>query len=478
MQERTIAMSGSSPSGGLFGLAFLSVVLTASPAPAQTRDGAAAVDLSSALEMTARLVGPAVVEIFTTAYTPGEGVLPRAADLVTTRRASGSGVIVDPDGYIVTNAHVVRDAKHLRVELPEPAGHSILPGRSRIVPGQIVGIDLETDMAVIKVDQRRLSSLPFADSDDLRAGQVVLAFGSPLGLHNSVSFGVVSAVARQLEPESPMIYVQTDASINPGSSGGPLVDVRGRLVGINTLIFSQGGGHDGLGFAAPSNIVRTVYEQIRKSGRVRRGDIGVRAQTVTPVLASGLGLARDHGVVLTDVAPGSPAARAGLRAGELVAALDGKAMENGRQFHVSLYRHLVGDVVTLEILRESEVLRVPVAIGERHDPLADFSASIDPRQNLVPRLGILGVTLDERIAERLPVVRVRSGVVVASTVAGAIDSREGGLAAGDVVYAINRSPVVGLPDLRAVLDLLKTGDPVVLQVERRGELLYLTFTME
>ena len=157
---------------------------------------------------------------------------------------------------------------------------------------------------MIKVDERNLPALAFGDSDELSAGQLVLAFGSPLGLHNSVSLGVVSAVARQLEPESPMIYVQTDASINPGSSGGPLVDVRGRLVGINTLIARQAGGNEGLGFAAPSNIVRTVYEQIRKSGRVRRGDIGIRAQTVTPVLAPGLGLPRDHGVVLADVLPG------------------------------------------------------------------------------------------------------------------------------------------------------------------------------
>ena len=144
----------------------------------------------------------------------------------------------------------------------------------------------------------------------MRSGQLVLAFGSPLGLDNSVSLGVVSAIARQLEPESPMIYVQTDASINSGSSGGPLVDLRGRIVGINTLILSQAGGFEGLGFSAPSNIVRTVYEQIRRFGRVRRGDIGVRAQTVTPILARGLALPRDRGVVLADALPGSPADQA------------------------------------------------------------------------------------------------------------------------------------------------------------------------
>jgi serine protease Do len=435
--------------------------------------------LSSSLEATTRLVSPTVVEIFTTSYAPGEGLVPRTADLVRTQRGSGSGVIVDSEGYIVTNAHVVRGAQRLRVEVPLPAtGDSILATRSRTVPGRVIGIDPETDLAVVKIELQSLPALTFGDSDELKAGQVVLAFGSPLGLHNSVSLGVVSAVARQLEPESPMIYVQTDASINPGSSGGPLVDTRGRLVGINTLIFSPTGGNDGLGFAAPSNIVRAVYEQIRKSGYVRRGDIGVRGQTVTPVLAAGLGLPRDAGVILADVMPGSPAERAGLRRGDLVTALDGKPMENGRQLHVSLYRRIVGDVVTIDVLRDGQTLKVPVTMAERRDPVAGMSAAVDPRKNLVSRLGILGVDLDARIAPMLPSLRVSSGVLVVSTVAGAIDSLEGGLAPGDVVYAVNRNPVAGLAQLRAALDTLKSTDPVVLQLDRQGELMYLAFTVD
>ncbi len=436
-------------------------------------------DLSAAIEGTARLVGAAVVEIFTTSYRPGEGVIPGTADLVRTQRGSGSGVIVDPGGYIVTNAHVVRGSQRLRVELPIPAaGSSVLATGSRTVSGQIVGIDLETDLAVIKVEEGNLPAVTFGDSEELRTGQIVLAFGSPFGLHNSVSLGVVSAVARQLEPESPMIYVQTDAAINPGSSGGPLVDLRGRLVGINTLLVSQAGGNEGLGFAAPSNIVRTVYEQIRKSGRVRRGDIGIRGQTITPLLASGLNLARDRGVVLADVTPGSAAEVAGLRPGDLVVALDGKPMENGRQLQVNLYRRLVGELVSVELLRDGQPLRVSVAVTERRDPLAGLSISNDPRQNLVPRLGVLAVDLDREIAATLPVLRVPSGVVVASTVAGALDAREGGLAVGDVIYAINRKPIMGISDLRAAIDELRAGDPVVLQLERRGQLMYLAFTVE
>jgi serine protease Do len=459
---------------GLFATTLVVLLLSAPAAFAQPRDRAL-----PSLEDTAQAAGAAVVEIFTTSYIPGPALVPRTADLVTTQRASGSGVVVDPDGYIITNAHVVQGAQRLRVELPAPVdGRSILGTPGRTASAEVVGVDAETDLAVIKVDRQRLTALAFGDSDKLRPGQFVLALGSPQGLHNSVSLGVVSAIARQLEPESPMIYVQTDASINPGSSGGPLVDTQGRIVGINTLILSQAGGNEGLGFAAPSNIVRTVYGQIRKYGRVRRGEIGVRAQTITPALASGLQLARDRGAVVADVLPKSPAALVDVRPGDLVLTLDGKPIENGRQFHVSLYRHLAGDIVTLEILRGDQRMTVPVALSERHDPLAALSASIDPRANMVTRLGILGVDVNERIAEMLPLLRVRSGVLVASTVAGAIDSRDGGLAAGDVVYAVNRTPVAGLAALRAALDAAKTGDAVVLQLERRGQLMYLAFTVD
>jgi len=462
-------------------VAILVVILQATSALSQTRPPAAttAADLSRSLEAATALVEPTVVQIFTTSYAPAQGLVPRSADLVTTERATGSGVIVDSQGYIITNAHVVRGAQRLRVEIPAPAvGQSILTQRSRTVTGEVIGIDLETDLAVVRINEPNLPALAFGDSDNLKAGQVVLAFGSPLGLHNSVSLGVVSAVARQLEPESPMIYVQTDASINPGSSGGPLVDVNGRLVGINTLMVSQAGGNEGLGFAAPSNIVRAVYEQIRKHGRVRRGDIGVRAQTVTPVLASGLKLARDRGVVIADVRPGGPAARAGLRPGDLVLALDGKPMENGRQLQVTLYRRGVGDAITLDIIRSEAPLKVVVSVADRYDPLGDLAISNDPRRNLVPRLGVLGVNLDERTAAMFPLVRTQSGVIIASTVAGAIESRDGGLSPGDIVYAVNRTKVAGLDELRAALDGLKSGDPVVLWLERDGELMYLAFTIE
>ena len=454
------------------------LILGASTGSSQTRPAAPATnaDLSSLLMSTTRAVSPSVVQILTTAQTAGGTLVPRSSDLVSTQRGSGSGVIVDADGFIITNAHVVQDALQLRVEIPlATTGHSIL-GASRLVKGEIVGMDLETDLAVIKIDEHKLPTLSFGDSDELSAGQIVLAVGSPLGLQTSVSMGVVSSVARQLEPESPMIYVQTDAAINPGSSGGPLVDLRGRLVGINTLIASQAGGNEGLGFAAPSNIVRSVYDQIRKFGRVRRGDIGVRVQTLTPVLASGLGLSRDRGAILADVLPGSPAEKAGLRAGDVVLSLDSKPIENGRQLQVNLYRRSAGDSVQLEVSRNNDVSKVTVTVAERFNP--DSGAPVDPRNNLVPRLGILAVNLDPGVARMIPVLRVSSGVVVAAAAAGAVSSRDGGLASGDVIYAVNQTPVSEIATLRKVLGDLKSGDPAVLHIERRGILMYVAFTVE
>jgi len=453
-------------------------------APAQGRTGgstaAPLADLDGSIETLVRIVDPTVVQIFTTGVTPAEGVVvARQSELVTTQRASGSGVVVDGAGYIVTNAHVVRGASRIRVEIPtQPAGQSLLARRSRIVSAQLVGLDDETDLAVLKIDATGLRTLPFGDSDNLKAGQMVLAFGSPLGLHNSVSLGIVSAIARQLQPDSPMVYVQTDASINPGNSGGPLVDTQGRLVGLNTMIMSTSGANSGLGFAAPSNIVRTVFEQIKTNGRVRRGDIGVRAQTITPVLASGLGLSRDQGAVLADIMPGSAADRAGLIIGDIVLTLDGKPIENARQLQVNLYRRAIGEVVTLDVLRSGKTVTLKAMMAERVDPLSEAAATADPREHIVPRLGILAVTLDDSLARVIGPLRAKVGVVVASATEGAFDADGDGLVPGDVIHAVNGHWIIDLPALRTAIDAIKKGEAVVLQVERRGSLRYVAFVVE
>ena len=463
-------------------LAGLAVPLGAQQATAPPAETSLAT-LSRSLQQLAERISPSVVQVFAASYaTPDQETEDGA--LLTTQRTAGSGVILDPDGYIVTNAHVVSGAIRVQVEVPMrlgaggPPGRSILKPHGRMFGAQVVAVDEETDLAVLKVEAKNLPALPFGDSDALRPGQVVMAFGSPLGLEASVSMGVVSAVARQLEPEDPMIYIQTDAPINPGSSGGALVDTEGRLVGINTLIYSQSGGNEGIGFAAPSNIVKNVFNQIRTTGRVRRGEIGVTAQTITPALAQGLGLPQDWGVILADVDPDGPGARGGLQPGDIVRSLDGKVMENGRQFQVNFYTRGIGDTVNLQVLRDGRPLSLRVPVAERPDDPMRFVGLVRPEEHLVPKLRFLGLNLNDQLAEMLPELRRAEGVVVAAIAADAPISRQGTLKPGDVVHALNRRAIQSLSDLRAALAALKPGESAVLQIERDGRFLYFAFPIE
>ena len=439
-------------------------------------------DLSRSLQDLAAKVSPTVVQIFVTGYAAPDEENRVATGEPQLERSSGSGVIVDAEGFIVTNAHVVENATRVEVELPFEAtggapGRSILKRRGRIAAARVVAIDQETDIAVVKVDARGLPTLPFGDSDSLRPGQLVLAFGSPLGLDSSVSMGVVSAVARQLTPEDPMIYIQTDATINPGNSGGALVDTDGRLVGINTLIYSQSGGSEGIGFAAPSNIVRNVFGQIRKYGRVRRGEIGVSAQTITPLMAEALGLTFDAGVVLADVTPGGAAAKAGLQPGDIVLALDGKPMENGRQFRINVYTRGTGEQVAIEVRRGARSLTIRVPVGERANDAGQLEALIGSQQ-AIPTLGIIALDLTPPVAELLPQLRRPRGAVVARVLPETPYSQQGRLEIGDVIYACNGKPVTGIDDLKVAASALKGGAATVLLVERASTLMYLAFRVE
>lgn len=439
-------------------------------------------NLSERFRALSERVSPAVVQVLATGYQPLQQSDAPGTGLLSRREVGGSGVILEPDGYVVTNLHVIDGAGRIRVQLPIPVdeaapGRSILKPRGKIVGARVIGVDRETDLAVLKVDETGLPHLELGDSDDLRAGQLVFAFGSPLGLDNSVSMGIVSAVARQLRPEDPMIYIQTDATINPGNSGGPLVNARAQVVGINTKILSQSGGSEGIGFAAPSNIVRNVFQQIKANGYVRRGEIGVHAQTITPTLAAGLGLTREWGVILGDVYPGGPADRAGLRVGDVVVDLDGKPMENGRQLDVNLYGTPIGEDVTLRVLRDGEVLTVRVPVLERADDVNRFAPMVSPEENLLPRLGILAVDLSPHIARMIQGLRARQGVVVAARSPDATYGRVT-LMPGDVIVSLNGRPIEGLAAFRRAVEERETGSPVVLQVERRGRLLYLAFEID
>jgi serine protease Do len=329
----------------------------------------------------------------------------------------------------------------------------------------------------VKVDAQGLRALQFGDSDELRAGQLVLAFGSPLGLESSVSMGVVSAVARQLTPDDPMIYIQTDATINPGNSGGALVDTAGRLVGVNTLIYSQSGGSEGIGFAAPSNIVRNVFTQIRKNGRVRRGEIGVNSQTITPLMAEALGLTFDAGVILADVTPGGPAEKAGLEPGDIVLTLDGKPMENGRQFRINVYTRGVGEQVMLETRRGERTRTVTVPVVERANDTGELEGLLGAQQAIRP-LGVVLLDLNPTVAALLPSVRRQKGAVVARVTPETPFSQQGRLQPGDVIYALNGQAVRSADDVKIFATQLKPGAAAVLLIERESTLMYIAFRVE
>jgi serine protease Do len=441
-----------------------------SPQPSKTL-----ADYSTAMEALAQSASPAVVQILVQTLAPlGNGDSQRAG-FVSEREATGSGVIVDPDGYIVTNAHVVRNARRIDVNIlrsdergEEPHGH--------LVPAKLIGLDRQVDIAVVKIEGKNLPALSFVNSDNLRQGQLVLAVGSPLGLQNSLTHGVVSATVRQLNPESPMVYIQTDAPINPGNSGGPLLDIEGRVAGINTMIYSESGGNEGIGFAIPANLAKDVYQRLRKDGRIRRGSIGVIPETITPTLGAALGLDRDAGVILSDVAPDSAADTAGLEPGDVVLSVDGKPMREARDLALAVFQRAPGDQMTMEIQRGKERMSKTVAVLERKSEPSQME-DLANSATLVRQLGILAVTVDEKVTAILPDLRRLSGVAVAA-VPAEYAGLNPGLVAGDVIYSLNNRRIASLDELRDALKDKKSGDAIALQVERFGQLIYVTAALE
>ena len=432
-------------------------------------------DYSKAMENLAQSASPAVVQILVQTLAPLGNADSQRAGFVSERQATGSGVIVDPEGYIVTNAHVVRNARRIDVNIlridergQEPHGH--------LVPAKLIGMDRQVDIAVVKIDGKDLPTLSFVNSDTLRQGQLVLAVGSPLGLQNSLTHGVVSATFRQLDPESPMVYIQTDAPINPGNSGGPLLDVEGRVAGINTMIFSESGGNEGIGFAIPANLAKDVYQRLRKDGRIRRGSIGVIPETITPTLASALGLDRDSGVILSDVAPDGAADTAGLKPGDVVLSIGGKPMREARDLALAVFQWVPGDQLAMEIQRGKERMSKTVAVVERKSEPSQME-DLANSATLIRPLGILAMTVDQKVTAILPDLRRLSGVAVAA-VPAEYAGLNPGLLAGDVIYELNNRHIASLDELRDALKDKKSGDPVALVVERFGQLIYVTAALE
>ncbi len=436
---------------------------------------------SESVQALSSAVTKSVVQVLTIGYGLSSEKDSDKADTtsayLTPQRGIGAGVILTPDGYIVTNAHVVEGARRIRVRLQgmqQDADLADVPGP---LEAKLVGVDQLSDIAVLKIEAKDLPALQLADSSLLKQGQVVFAFGSPLGLENSVTMGVVSATERQIEPDNPAIYIQTDAPINPGNSGGPLVDVDGKVVGLNTFILSESGGNEGLGFAIPSNVVKNIYEQLRSEGHVHRGEIGVAVRSITPDLLEGLDLPTSRGVLLEDVTPDSPAEKAGLKVGDVVTSVGGKPVTNVRQFSLDLLEYKVGEVAKIELLRGKKPVTYSVKLVERQDDPQRFADMVTGPNNLVPRLGVVGVTVDRQLQQLLPDLRIKGGVVVAAKTQASAMLGEGP-EAGDVIHSVNGQPVEDVAALREKLRTLKPGAPIVLQIERDGALTYLVLESE
>jgi serine protease Do len=392
-------------------------------------------------------------------------------------RGSGSGVVVNPNGYILTNNHVVGKATSIEVKLAD----------GRRLKGTVVGTDPQTDLAVVKVDAANLPTAALGDSDTLQQGDWVVAMGSPFGLEQTITAGIVSATGRRIASASPYdAFVQTDASINPGNSGGPLVNLRGEVVGINTLIFSQSGGNQGIGFAIPSNMVRKVYEQLVTNKKVTRGYLGVNVRDLDTALAESLNVPENtKGAVVADVASdASPAAKAGIRSGDVITALDGKPIASASDLTGMVADIQPGHTTELTFLRDGKQQTATATVAER--PANAGTPDAEDEDGDAPnaggsaesrkKLGVSVTDLTPQIAEQLHLKAQGGAVITGVAQDGAAASA--GLQRGDVILRFGRTPINSAADLTSAVANAQSQSEVVLQVERGGHLTFVTVQLD
>ncbi len=365
------------------------------------------------------------------------------------QRSLGSGFIMDADGFIITNNHVVEDADQIKVRLAD----------EREFDARIIGRDPKTDLALIKIDGGKdLFALRLGDSDRLEVGSWVLAVGSPFGLEQTVTAGIVSAKGRFIGAGPYDDFIQTDASINPGNSGGPLLNMDGEVVGINTAIVAQG---QGIGFAIPVNLARDIVAQLKDHGSVIRGWIGVGIQDLTPELADYYGLKNLKGVLVTQVFPDNPADKAGVKTKDVIVAVDGKAVTTGKELSAAVAALSVGKEVPVRLVRDGKELTLNVRIAERKDAEATAAEpGPDPAD-----LGIRAQDLTPEIARRLGIDENEKGALIAAVQPGS-KADQAGLQQGDIVKEVNRNPVQTAAALRTQIGKAKTGEAVQLLVKR------------
>ena len=379
-------------------------------------------------------------------------------------RGLGSGVIVSEDGYILTNRHVIDAADEIVVHLAD----------QKEFKAKKIGADPGTDVAVLKIDAKGLPVLPFADSDKARVGDVVLAVGNPFGLTQTVTMGIVSGLGRGgmgiVDYEN---FIQTDASINPGNSGGALVDMSGRLLGINTAIFSRTGGNQGIGFAVPSNLAQEVLKSIRETGRVIRGYLGTVIQPVTPELASAFNLKEATGALVSDVSPGSPADKAGILHGDVITTLDGKKVEGPRELRLMIGGMQPGTKAVMKLLRNGQEKEVTVTLGEL--PQKDAAISSNGDSTPAPSIleGMRVADLDDEAREAIHAPASLKGAVIVEIDPDS-DAYRAGLRQGFVIEEIDRKPVKSAADAMRIGEGVKKDKPVLMRAWGEGQSRYFT----
>jgi serine protease Do len=434
-------------------------------------------DLSRAFISVAKQIKPSVVNIDIVGKTKGSSIqipegfpqIPGFPQQPRRQRGTGSGVIVSADGFILTNNHVTLDADQITVKLAD----------GRELKAKVVGKDTETDLAVIKIDAQNLPFARLGDSDKLEQGEWVIALGSPFGLQQTMTAGIISATGRDLGAVAGQFtnFIQTDASINPGNSGGPLVNMQGEVIGINSLIFSQTGTSSGIGFAIPANLATKVYAQLIKSGKVTRGYLGVLLRPVSPSLARTVGYTGTDGALVDDAKDDSPAARAGLRSGDIIVEFDGKRVTSPKQLTEMVADTPVGKATDLKYVREGHVDAATIKLGER--PALTGEEGQPDKDDPEEDAGKLGVSISSVTPElaRSMKLKIQAGAAI-QRVQPDSPAEEAGLQSGDVIHRVNRTPVTSRQDYVRAMSLLKGEKEVTLQIERAGQLRFVSVTLD
>jgi serine protease Do len=440
----------------------------AQTAQVQTSAASALPDFSALVEQ----YGPAVVNISTTTAPvrtqmqlpqipgdPGDPIqeffrrfqipVPQGDSI---RKGVGSGFIVSADGYILTNAHVVDDANEVTVKLTD----------NREFKAKVIGVDRRTDVALVKIDARNLPTVKIGDASKARVGQWVAAIGSPFGLENTVTAGIISAKSRSLPDETYVPFIQTDVAINPGNSGGPLFNMAGEVIGINSQIYSRTGGYMGLSFAVPIDVAMKVKTDLQKYGKVSRGRLGVTIQGVTQELADSFGLKKAQGALVSAVEPKSPADKAGVKTGDIILAVDGRDIENSIDLPRIIGESRPGTAVTIKVWRQGETRELRASLGEAP---AEKVARADSESKSKPSK--LGLALRPLTEEERKQIEAEGGLFVEQSEGPAARA---GVQAGDVILAFNNQPVKSVDQLRRLVD--RSRGSVALLIQREGNKIY------